>query len=226
MTKSGSAVCFLLLLATPAVAPDFRFGIKAGVPVTTYFETGATGSLHGGSDYSAATRRYTVGASAEWRLGGRLGFEIDALYKRMGYVGIVNTFSNGISTTSALDAKGNSWDFPLLAKYRFDHIARPYVAAGALLRYIGPVRARGQVTVEDLVQRTTVRTPIDTGDPSDLRKRLYPGMVMAGGIEIGSGRLHFLPEFRYTRWTANISGPGGVLRFNPNQAEFLVGLLF
>jgi hypothetical protein len=47
-----------------------------------------------------------------------------------------------------------------------------------------------------------------------------------GGIEIGGGRIPVLSEFRYARCTANISGPGGVLRFAPNQAEFVVGLLY
>ena len=62
--------------------------------------------------------------------------------------------------------------------------------------------------------------------PSDLRKRFYPGLAAAAGIELGHGRLRWLPEFRYTRWTANIAGPSGPLRFNPNQAEFLLGLRF
>ena len=210
-------------LAAPQFAQGLHFGLKAGVPLTTYFETGATGSLHGSSEYSAATRRYTVGVAAEWRLKRGFGFEFNTLYKRMGYVGIVRTFGSGILTMSAFDAKGNSWDFPLLVKYR---LGRPFLVAGGVLRYLGPVRARGESTVEDLVARTTVRTPIDTTEPSDLRKRLYPGLTAGAGIEFGPRRLRLLPEFRYTRWTANISGPGGLLRFNPNQAEFLLGLLF
>ncbi len=100
------------------------------------------------------------------------------------------------------------------------------MAGGGVLRHVGPVRARGERTVEDLVARTTVRTPIDTAAPSDLRKRTYPGLTAAVGIEFGRSRLRLLPEFRYTRWTANLSGPGGVLRFDPDQAEFLLGFLF
>jgi len=38
--------------------------------------------------------------------------------------------------------------------------------------------------------------------------------------------VRLLPEIRYTHWTANISRPGGLLRFDPHQAEFLLGLLF
>jgi hypothetical protein len=216
----------LAAVATPLFAQGLHFGLKAGVPATAYFETGQTGSLHGGSEYSAATRRYTVGASVEWRLTHTFGFELDTQYKRMGYVGIVTSFWNGILTTAAFDTKGASWDFPLLAKYRFGRVTRPYIAGGGVLRYIGPIRGRGELTVQDLVAQTTTRTPIDTTEPTDVRKRQYPGITAGAGIEFGLGLVRLLPEFRFTRWTANIAGPGGTLRFNPNQAEFFLGLLF
>jgi hypothetical protein len=220
------AVWFGMLLAASGLAQGLHFGIKAGVPLTTYFETGSAASLHGYADYSAATRRYTVGLSVEWRITPRFGFESGVLYKRTGYVAIVNSFSNGISITSALDSKGNSWDFPLLAKFRFARRPRPFISAGGSLRYIGPIRAKGQVTVEDLIAGTKITRPVDTTDLSDLRKRFYPGLAAGAGVELGGRRVHLQPEFRYTRWTANIAGPGGLLRFNPNQAEVLLGLLF
>jgi hypothetical protein len=68
--------------------------------------------------------------------------------------------------------------------------------------------------------------PLDTGEPSELRKRFYPGLAAAAGLELRAGRFRVLPEFRYTRWTANISPPGGLLRFASNQVEFLAGVLF
>jgi len=168
---------WLIALATPAFAQSFHFGVKAGVPMTDYFQTGRTGARNRSAEYSSATRRYTVGASAELRLRHGLGVELDALYKRMGYVGVVR-FGPGIVTTSAFDAKGGSWDIPLMAKFRFGlPVVRPYVAGGGVLRYIGPVRARGTSTVENLITGTTVTTPIDTKEPSDLRKRIYPGLT-------------------------------------------------
>jgi hypothetical protein len=111
----------LFVCAMPALSQGFHAGVKAGVPLTQYFETGASGSLHGGAEYSAATRRYTVGASVEWEWTHAFGFEADALYHRMGYVGIVHFIdsANGNYRDSAIDVKGNSWDFPLLVKYRF-----------------------------------------------------------------------------------------------------------
>lgn len=214
----------LFFLAAGAIAcgGEIRFGVRGGVPFTSYFETRRTGS----GEYWAATRRYTVGLSAEWRGAGGSGLELDVLYRRMGYVGIVSVSGGGAVTKSSFDAKGNSWDFSLLAKHRFGRSVRPYIAGGGVVRYIGPIRARGERIEQDLARRTTAREPIDTAEPSDLRKRIYPGLAVAAGVEFGRGRPRLLPELRYTRWTANISGPGGALRFNPNQLEFLLGVLF
>ena len=221
---------YVLIFASPVFCQGLQLGLKAGIPMTQYFDTGATGSLHGSAAYSAATRRYTVGASAEWRFRNSFGFELDAMYHRMGYVAIVHFFdsANGNFQDSAIDVKGNSWDFPVLAKYRFGHVTRPYVAAGGIVRYVGPVRGRGEQTIGSLVDRSSSTTPLDTGDPSELRKRFYPGLTAAAGLEakVHAGHLRVLSEFRYTRWTANISAPGGLLRFASNQAEFLAGVLF
>ena len=214
--------------AAPTMGQAIRFGVTAGVPITQYFETGRSGGLHGGADYSAATRRYTLGASAEWYLVKAFGFELDVMYHRMGYVGIVNFFdsANGNFSNSQIDVKGNSWDVPLMAKYRFGRLARPYVAGGGVLRYIGPVRGRGQETNGSLATGASSTTPIDTTDPSELRKRFFPGLTAAAGLEFGADRFRLLPEFRFTHWTANISAPGGLLRFPANQVEFLVGVRF
>jgi hypothetical protein len=131
----------LLLLAVDASGrgQGLHLGLKVGVPFTVYFDTAAVSGPSGSVEYSAATRRYTAGVSAEWRAAAGLGLEFDVLYKRMGYVGIVST----ASSLSAIDVKGSSWDFPLLVKRRFGRRAGPYLAGGGVLRYIGPVRGRG-----------------------------------------------------------------------------------
>lgn len=202
----------LMVVSAAAWGQGLYPGIKVGVPLTVYFDTARVTSPSASSDYSAATRRYTAGLSLEWQFTRSLGVELDGMYKRMGYVGILESPVEKIS----FDSKGNSWEFPLLLKYRFGRGIRPYLAGGATLRTIGPIRALGE-----RVQGAT-RTPIDTTEPSDLRKRFYPGLAAAAGVELG----RWLPEFRYTRWTANIAGPSAALRFNPNQAEFLLGLRF
>jgi len=222
------AALLVLAVAGPGFGQSWQFGVKAGIPLTEYFDTGSSGSLHGSSDYSAATRRYTVGGSIEKRLPAGFGLELDVLFHRMGYVGVVNYFdsANGNFQNSAIDVKGDSWDFPLMLKYRFGRGIHPYVVGGGVLRYVGPVRGRGTLTAGSLASETSTTTPLDTSDPSDLNKRFYPGLTAGAGIEARAGHLRFLPELRYTRWTANISGPGGLLRFAPDQVEILLGISF
>lgn len=208
-------VLICLFTGRPADA-EVRFGLKAGVPLSAYFDTGVTEEPGYRADYSAATRRYTFGPSIEWRTRPALGIELDALFHRMGYVAIIETPAG----RSAIDTKGNSWDFPLTVKYRFARSIQPYVLGGAIVRYIEPIRGRGEATLNG------VRTQLDTTDPSEVRKRLYPGLTAAAGLEFGRHRLRWLPEVRYTHWTSNISVRGGRLRFMPGQVEVLVGVLF
>jgi hypothetical protein len=187
--------------------------------VTPYFDTGECSNRTGLCEYSAATRRYTLGPSVEWRPSRTIGFEVGALYHRMGYVGIVNRFdsAHGSFGNSSIDVKGNSRDFPVVMKYRFGRTVRPYALGGGVLRYVGPVRGRGELTTGSAVTGTSTTTPIDTREPSELRKRFYPGVTAGGGVELPVGRLHLLQDVRYVRWTANISGPGGLLRFTPKS---------
>jgi hypothetical protein len=222
----GTLAWLALASASPVVAERVSVGIKAGVPFTGYFETGRYGSLHGDAEYSAATRRYVVGASVEWRMTNAFGLEADVLYHRMGYTALVREFNQGDFKNASIDVKGSSWDFPILRKRSFGRGIRPYVAGGGVVRYVGPVRGRGQQTVGNLVSGSSATTPIDTSDPSELRKRWYPGVTAAAGVEFRAGRVRLAPEIRYTHWTANISGPDGLLRFAPNEVQFLAGVSF
>jgi hypothetical protein len=227
--RSARSLSLMILWTLTAFGQTFRAGLQAGIPFTEYFHTGPYSlGLHGGGEYSAATRRYTLGVFAEWRLTDAVAMQSGALYHRMGYVAILNFFdsANGSFRNTAIDVKGNSWDFPLLAKYRFRGRVRPYAAGGGVLRYVGPVRGKGEETVGSLVTNTSSTTPLDTSQPSDLRKRFYPGICAAGGVELGKARIRIRPELRYTRWTANLSGAAGALRFAPNQLELLVALTF
>ncbi|MBZ5500390.1 MAG: PorT family protein [Acidobacteriia bacterium] len=227
--------CFCSFLFTGTFAPSvlaqtFHLGLKAGVPTTEYFLTGfQLFPQSGGIQYSAATRRYTLGLSAEWRITHGLGIEVDALYKRTGYVHDETFFSSssGVFGTTFFDVKGNSYDIPVLMKYRFFRSRRPYATGGFVFRHIGPVRARGVSTQsEPFPTRHTVTTQIDTSEPYDLRDRNFPGLTLGGGYEFGSGWLRLLPELRYTHWLGNIESAGDALRLNPHQLEFLLGFVF
>jgi hypothetical protein len=105
-----------------------------------------------------------LGASAEWQLNRSFGFEADALYHRLGYSGLLSFFDSGSGNfqDSSINVTGNSWDFPIMAKYRFGRVVRPFVAGGAVLRYIGPAHERGEETIgspTNAVTRTVKNSP-------------------------------------------------------------------
>ena len=215
---------------TSTFAQGLHAGLQAGVPLTEYFDAGFyNAGLHGGGPYASATRRYTLGAFAEWDATPALGLQAGVLYHRIGYSALLNYFDSatGAFLDSSFHVKGSSWDSPLMARYRFGRRrVRPYLAAGGVLRYIGPVHEIGALSTGSFISiPNTITLTLDTGQPNELRKRFYPGFTAAGGVELRAGRLRLAPELRYTRWLANISGPGGALRFAPNQVEVLVELM-
>jgi hypothetical protein len=216
---AGVLVMLLAGLTTSVLAQDLHFGAKAGVPVTAYFETGQVAVRGGVLKYSSATPRYTLGPSVEWRPNPSVALEFDALYRRIRYVRTENTSVSGVTLASSYEVKGNSWDFPMMAKYRRDARVAPYVAGGFVLRYIGLGGARGVETVQTM--GTTITRPIESEDTAAM---FVPGVTVAFGMEVGPARLRLLPEFRYSRWRrVNISGP---MRLEGNQIEFLLGFLF
>jgi hypothetical protein len=218
-----------LMPSTSAVAQKFHFGVKGGVPLTEYFESGPGPRTGRFTEFSSATRRYTVGPSFELRLNDLVGFEVDALYKRLGYSG--RSFCGlrcqpqlpcqtclpivGISTFE--DVKGNSWDFPMMAKFRFGQRLHPYLAGGFVLRRLGSLNVRGVNTSQELQSGRIINTPFTSVRSGDT----FVGLSVGAGIEFGLGRLRLLPELRYTGWTQN-----GDPRFEPNQAEVLLGISF
>ena len=230
-TKCLSLTLFLFVFASPALAQGgFQFGLKAGVPITKYFYTGFLSTRSsGGIQLSAATRRYVIAFSAERRLIGALGFEVDVKYQRIGYHHDENFFSSasGVGGTIRFDATGSSWDIPLMIKHRFGRSQHPYVMGGYVIRHIGSLRARGTSTIsEPFPTRHIVITQIDT-DETDLGdKHNFSGLTIGAGFEFGTGRLHVLPELRYSRWLNNIEFGSGVLRLRQDQVEFLLGIAF
>jgi hypothetical protein len=96
------------LLLFAGSAQNFRFGLKAGVPVTMYFETGESPVRGGVVRHSSATRRYTFGPSLEWRPTPRFGLAFDALYKRVGYGRAENTSVSGVTIDSSFEVNGHS----------------------------------------------------------------------------------------------------------------------
>jgi len=198
-----SAVC--------AFSQPFGAGLKAGLPFTDFVDKASTGSLSAFSH----PKRYIFGVSGEVRLPFGFGIEVDALYRRMSYDATVTTGGN----TVFLNTAANTWEFPLLAKYRFGkHIARPFVDAGVAWNSLHGLTQ----SVRSAVTGGTI-SPI-TSNPTETTTT---GFVMGAGLEVKALFIRLQPEIRFTRWGAkNFFDPSGILNTNQSQAEFLLGISF
>ena len=191
--KPAPRVLLLLLFFTHLLwGQSFKFGARVGAPLNDAIESVSGG----GFDLKAATRRFTIGPSAELRLPMGLAFEVEALYKRTSL-----DLTDGDTFTSR---GANSWEFPLLAKYRLPgDTLRPYLGGGASFRRFSDLRSF----------------------VAGVEPNVWGG-VLLGGLDLKLGPISFLPEIRYTRWSSGSTGEANGLRYKQNQAEFLIGILF
>lgn len=203
MFRLAVFVGFLSLLAAPAWAQwPVSIGVKGGVALTDAFENNtfsyqnrelATIVVH---NYSPS-KDYLVGPFVELRLPFGLGVEADALYRQLHFA----TVDTGVTTPDEI--MSNSWEFPILAKYRFKlPVARPYIDAGP-----------------------SFRTASNKFSASTLSNH---GFAAGVGVDIKALLLHISPEIRYTRWGSDTIPAGAIAPpySNRNQIEFLVGVAF
>jgi opacity protein-like surface antigen len=190
-----SKISFVLLLASVGAFAQLPFGlgVKAGVPITdSIAKTQLSPNVFTGAD----SRNYIIGPMVELRLPFHLAVEADALYRPLN----VTTFTN---TGSALVTTGgdfSTWEFPVLAKYRFPtHIVKPYIEAGPSWR--------------------TLASGIDHLSNS--------GVTVGAGVEVQALLLRIAPEFRYTHWGEDShNGVAQTFTSKQDQVEFLVGFSF
>lgn len=189
--RVGSLLIMVALVF--ALAPDargdwFAFGGKLGAPLTEVFEAGIPPGIN------TSTTSFTFGPTAELRLPFGLGVEADILYKR-----------SRLEQSGSGGHSANSWEFPLLAKYRLAGDAlHPYGIAGFSFRKISDVRS----FVAGLETSTK-------------------GFVLGAGLEIGLPIITVQPEIRYTRWGEGLTNEStGSLMYNRNQLDFLFGIVF
>lgn len=187
----------LLFLSVGAFAQlPIGVGVKAGVPITDGFsKTQLTPSAFA----SPNSKNYIVGPMVELRLPFHLAVEADALYRPLNVA-----VTNGQTTISS--SNYNSWEFPVLAKYRFGFpIVHPYIEAGPSFR-----------TMANSISNISGN-----------------GVTVGAGVEVQALLLRVAPEFRYTHWGADSTS---VLSTTPitqvpfaskqDQLEFLVGFSF
>jgi hypothetical protein len=187
LMRSWLVLCFIAL-TVPATAQNLQFGVKGGVPMTRFFDTGFVSHFphSGGIQYSSSTRRFVVGLSAEWLGHKGIGIEVDAEYRRTGYMH-VDTDPSPLIGTSGIElftVRGSCWDFPVFAKSRFNSPRRLLLSFGYSVRYVGPVSATGTVVLTDILGHTS-SSQINTNEPEDLTTRFFSGPAAAVAPNLG-----------------------------------------
>jgi hypothetical protein len=210
-------ICFalvaVLLLYCEAKAQRFSFGVKGGTPLSDSNRSAVVGQGRAGYGlWSLSTRRYTVGGTFEVGVPFGLHVEVDVLYKRTDTT--QHSFL-GPSFGTITRLAANSWEFPMLLKYRWNRRLRPFASLGGTFRRIEGFDGSEETFAYGLnppysVSRYRIDQPLTQGG-------IASGV---GALVLSVGHLKITPELRYTRWTS--------VRFLPtsNQVEILMGLGF
>jgi hypothetical protein len=194
----------LLCEAVACAQRPFSFGVIIGASLTGDFQnenfpsTDLAGVYDGNASLVYSTpKRWIVGGTVEARLPFGLSFEADALYHELGYTQAFYEKLNG-TLNSVSPATVVTWEFPVLAKYRFSFpLVKPFVDAGPAFRSAGN---------------------LNSTNPSD------HGFAAGLGSEVRAWKLKIAPQFRYLRWAHDqryISASTV-----PNQIEFLAAITY
>ncbi len=207
---------FAFCFAAVAFPQSFSVGFKFGARLTDDLYTHNSGIV-------SESKRYAVGPTAEFKVWRRLGIEIDALYRR---VGTSEFYADILGDLSWSRDRSNSWEFPILAKYRFvQRLPGPYVSGGYAFRHI---RGSGTGVSFCCFNPYGPSNPIITTGSYTPDYENSTGLVVGGGMEFRLLRLRVSPEFRYTRWTSasrvSVGSFGYSVNSAQNQEEILFGI--
>ncbi len=144
---------------------------------------------------------------------------MDALYRREGY----SSFFSNFAGSNYSQERANSWEFPLLLKYKLPlTLIKPFIEGGYAPRVInGTVNNNGFTVNLQTGQQTYGQSHYSTNDSSQ-------GLVIGGGVQLNVGRLRISPQVRYTHWNNQailVTYPDGpTFGSLQNQVDILVGL--
>jgi hypothetical protein len=191
-----------------AVAQRIAVGVEGGVRTTD----DVSGSI------TSESKRYIVGPKVEIGLPLRLSFELEALYQRFGFTG----YAGSELGSSITRERANSWEFPMILKYSLPvmPLVHPFVGVG-----YAPRTVHGS----DVSSGSFLSSPSGYtyffNQHSDTSYSWTHGVVVAGGVNLGAGRMRFSPELRYVHWNApflNEIGGDGSFGFVSKQNELFV----
>ncbi len=139
---------------------------------------------------------YLIGPTAEVRIHRGFSFAADALYKPLHYEMSATFYPDG--SIGYAPATVVTWQFPLLARYRFATGAiRPFLEGGPSFRTAGNLNAT---------------------NPSNR------GLSLGMGLEAKWGATSIAPSARYTRWAKDRYPWSHDVQTKPDQLEFMIRL--
>jgi hypothetical protein len=193
VSRAVLAACLFAL--PPAVwGQEFLFGVVAGASLTQDFQNKTVSGSPTLIAYSTP-KRYIVGGMIEAELPLHFSIEANALYHELEYTNAdigPNGTRGSISPSPVV-----TWEFPVLAKYRFSlEPVKPFIEAGPSFRISGNLNGTSPST---------------------------HGFAIGGGIEAHIRKLRIAPEIRYLHWAPD-TNVGPVAPFTvQNQVELLAG---
>jgi hypothetical protein len=186
---------FALLWVVGALGQSLSLGVVGGGSVTNAFQPYTPPGVDVLRLYSES-KDYLIGPMVEWRFSRHWSAEVDGLYRKLHLTeafvepgGLLNSVSPSPVIT---------WEFPVLAKYRFNlPRLKPFVEAGPSFRTAGNLNGTM---------------------PS------HAGITAGLGVELHTAGLTLAPALRYTRWTADTVSPFVNAHSKQDQLEMLVGV--
>ncbi len=176
----------------------FSVGLKGGVPLTDAFSDQTVRGVDTITRTFSESRRYVIGPMVELNLPFGFSVEADALYRPLDLATEITVAPQPLRR-SVTDI--NSWEFPILGKYRFLHtpVVKPYLEAGPIFRHVG----------------------------SQGSQFSNAGFALGGGIDVKLLLVKITPELRFSRFAGDQSIRGFLAPPSQlNQAEFLIGVSF
>lgn len=162
--------------------------------------------------------RFTGGLSFEAYLNEHVSLDFNPLFQRSRNEQFVLQQFGTQTVQTNTSSENYSINLPVMGKYTFGDAGRswrPFAGAGFAFQTAWQANRRESIfrdAAGNEVQRSS--TSFDTWARYDV------GAVFTAGIRLGTGRVQYVPELRYTRWG------GGNPTHARNQPEFLVTVRF
>jgi hypothetical protein len=205
LARTGTLVFCFILPALVSFGQKLSIGVVGGGSLTSAFKNelfpdrpipGYT-SPFAGFRYFSPSKDYLAGGTIEIHFSPSWSVEADGIFRQLHMTSAAVLLGDG-SLNSVSPSPVVTWEFPVLAKYRFrGWRATPFIEAGPSFRTAGNLNGT---------------------DPSHL------GVTAGGGVEMSLKHLKIAPAVRYTRWTSDKYLDYSVQAHTaPNQVELVVG---